>query len=141
MYEEQKISSPTRDDYEKDKENIEEDALVFLEDEDKLITPYKEYQFVPEGVNPNNLKNIKGLYVSDISNKGGSITITLKSYYDGAETIKDIDLKTLGGKSLFGQGDIRLSDLNEFDVLSATVDALDRRIGEINQILEQLQAK
>lgn len=46
MYKEQKISVLTRDDYNEEKKNIDSDALVFLEDEDKLITPYKEYQFV-----------------------------------------------------------------------------------------------
>lgn len=46
MYDELFISSPNREIYDKEKENISEDALVFLEDEEKLLTPSKEYQFV-----------------------------------------------------------------------------------------------
>lgn len=49
MYTEKSISSLTREDYNKEKENIDERALVFLEDEERLITPFKEYQFVPSG--------------------------------------------------------------------------------------------
>lgn len=49
MYDEIFIGAHDREIYEKEKENISEDALVFLEKEDKLITPGKEYQFMPEG--------------------------------------------------------------------------------------------
>lgn len=48
MYKEQKISVFDRDTYNREKESIDENALVFLEREEKLITPNKEYQFVPE---------------------------------------------------------------------------------------------
>lgn len=84
---------------------------------------------------------LKGLYVSDIKQNGGTITITFKSYYDGVESTKNIDFKTLSSKSLFGQGDIKLSDLNEFDVLNTTVDALDRRMGEVNNLLDEIQRR
>lgn len=48
MIEELKVSFPSRRDYEKYKGEISEDALIFIEDENKLITPYKEYQFAKE---------------------------------------------------------------------------------------------
>lgn len=58
-----------------------------------------------KGVQP----RLKGLYVSDVSNSGGSINVTQKSYWDGVETEKSIDFKTINGQSLFGQGDLKVN--------------------------------
>lgn len=49
MYKELKLSFPTREIYNQEKENINPDALIFIEDEEVFITPFKEYQFVISG--------------------------------------------------------------------------------------------
>lgn len=76
---------------------------------------------------------LKGLYITNVSNSGGSINITQKSYYDGVESSKSIDFKTINGKSLFGQGDLKISGdvtKNEFDVLETTVETLNQGLGD-----------
>lgn len=83
---------------------------------------------------------LKGLYVSDVSNSGGSINIKQKSYYDGVETQKSIDFKTINGQSLFGQGDIKISGGSgssipeqDWDEYTLMVDEHDRAIGLIEK--------
>lgn len=49
MYKEDYISAPTREDYNKHKGDIKPDALVFIEDEEVLVTPFKEYQLGASG--------------------------------------------------------------------------------------------
>lgn len=46
------IKSPTRELYDQEKENIDKDILVFIEDKEQMVAQEKEYQFVPSNGNP-----------------------------------------------------------------------------------------
>lgn len=99
---------------------------------------YVEVEQIREGLQP----KLKGLYVTDVSNSGGSINVKQKSYYDGVETEKSIDFKTLNGQSLFGQGDIKISGggsaPEDYDTYKVVVDEHDRAIGVIEQQIGNL---
>lgn len=55
MFKEKNISAQDREYYNENKENISSNSLVFIEDEEKIITPYKEYQFLPSDIDPDDI--------------------------------------------------------------------------------------
>lgn len=64
------ISAPTRNIYNKDKDRFK-NSVVLLEDEEKLITPYKEYQFAT----PEYMDDIRPMNIILESNTGRQIKL------------------------------------------------------------------